>query len=79
MSRTRKGSRGPGWELWTNIRERQEAEAESRREDVMDDEDEICPGCRFCCCVKCGGYMSSRTMEEPVACIDCGHQEEDQK
>lgn len=36
MSRTYKGSKGPGWESWSNLRERQEAAAEARREDWVD-------------------------------------------
>lgn len=41
MSRTRKGKKGPGWEPWSNLRERQEAAAESRREDWVDPEADL--------------------------------------
>jgi hypothetical protein len=32
VSRTRKGQKGPGWEPWTNIREREKASADARAE-----------------------------------------------
>ena len=80
MSRTRKGSKGPGWELWTNKLDKQEQRADYREEDGEDDwPDETCPGCPQCRCVKCGGWVGARFVEPredmKFVCIDCGHQE----
>lgn len=40
MSRTRKGSKAPGWEPWSNLRERQELAANQRLDEYRkSDED----------------------------------------
>ncbi len=34
MSRTHKGSKGPGWEPWSNLREKQEQQADYKEDEM---------------------------------------------
>ncbi len=46
MSRTRKGSKGPGWEPWSNLHEKQKQAAESRADPThFISQDELEDGC----------------------------------
>lgn len=74
MSRTRKGTKAPGWEP----RGREKASADSRAEEEEPEEDNICPGCSECECVKCGGFVGvtaaslTHDPNTPSQCFDCG-------
>lgn len=76
MSRTRKGSKGPGWEPWSNRHEKAEQKADYR-EPEDDGEPETCSGCRLCLCVMCGDYIvvDPHSETERLYCIGCGHEE----
>jgi hypothetical protein len=75
MSRTRKGSKGPGWEPWSNRNEKALERAVWPGCDQEDEYDESCLGCPLCCCVKCGGTMVTAVPSEVVYCLSCGHEE----
>jgi len=74
MSRTRKGSKGPGWEPWSNLEQKQRQRADYREDDEEEPSDE-CPGCRECICVACGGWFVAEVKGGVFGefyCIECG-------
>ena len=76
MSRTQKGSKGPGWEPWSNRHEKAEQKADYREPESHEREYDVCPGCRLCECVKCGGVIAYKGDDPVPRCIQCGHVEE---
>lgn len=74
MSRTCKGSKGPGWEPWSNKHDKAVARADYREPDLSPGDearlDEICEGCPLCCCVKCGGFVA--VIQDVLSCVSCG-------
>lgn len=74
MSRTRKGTKPPGWEKWSNRHDKAEQKAEVSMKDDGSTEQEECRGCRLCLCVKCGSYMVVENADL-VRCIQCDHSE----
>lgn len=66
MSRTRKGSKGPGWEPWSNRHEKALLKAGDPVEhgpDVHPAELDVCPGCPVCICRHCGGHIAAGIQE----------------
>jgi hypothetical protein len=86
VSRTRKGSKGPGWEPWSNRLDKAEQKANYKEPESSNDDD-ICPGCPKCKCVKCGGWIAVRLQDmgewpyteakKHLRCVWCGHKPDD--
>ena len=79
MTRTRKGTKGPGWEPWSNRHER-EAQRADYEEPAPDWQEDECKGCPACICRLCGGhvatpYVAGQSLDAVVvfACIACGY------